>query len=154
MHRFGGRSFAQRCTSPGHGAPPVDGLLGDVPAEHGRVEQPDAAVPEPPEDRELRVEAGHGPRVVLLEHVVEGAALQAVVVDAVAARRGEELPELGRALVRARGRRAQAPEAEEAQEYLMKLPVRFNKLAQRQAKSLAKKPREPKEWAWLNGRVV
>ena len=46
------------------------------------------------------------------------------------------------------------PEAEEAQEYLMKLPVRFNKLAQRQAKSLAKKPREPKEWAWLNGRVV
>ena len=46
------------------------------------------------------------------------------------------------------------PEAEEAQEHLMKLPARFNKLAQRQAKSLAKKPREPKEWAWLNGRVV
>ena len=45
-------------------------------------------------------------------------------------------------------------EAEEAQEHLMKLPARFNKLAQRQAKSLAKKPREPKEWAWLNGRVV
>jgi len=47
-----------------------------------------------------------------------------------------------------------SPEAEEAQEYLMKLPTRFTKLAQRQAKSLAKKPREPKEWAWLNGRVV
>ena len=46
------------------------------------------------------------------------------------------------------------PEAEEAQEYLMKLPTRFNKLAQRQAKSLAKKPREPKEWAWINGRVI
>ena len=46
------------------------------------------------------------------------------------------------------------PEAEQAQEHLMKLPARFNKLAQRQAKSLAKKPREPKEWAWLNGRVV
>ena len=43
---------------------------------------------------------------------------------------------------------------EEAQEYLMKLPTRFNKLAQRQAKSLAKKPREPKEWAWINGRVI
>ena len=40
------------------------------------------------------------------------------------------------------------------QSHLMKLPARFNKLAQRQAKSLAKKPREPKEWAWLNGRVV
>tara|TARA_B100000795_G_C22422109_1_gene294877 strand:- start:138 stop:398 length:261 start_codon:yes stop_codon:yes gene_type:complete len=46
------------------------------------------------------------------------------------------------------------PEAEEAQEYLMKLPTRFNKLAQRQAKSLAKKAREPKEWAWINGRVI
>ena len=46
------------------------------------------------------------------------------------------------------------PEAEEAQEYLMKLPTRFNKLAQRQAKSLAKKPRAPKEWAWINGRVI
>ena len=46
------------------------------------------------------------------------------------------------------------PEAEQAQEYLMKLPTRFNKLAQRQAKSLAKKPREPKEWAWINGRVI
>tara|TARA_B100000795_G_C22586549_1_gene355831 strand:- start:373 stop:633 length:261 start_codon:yes stop_codon:yes gene_type:complete len=46
------------------------------------------------------------------------------------------------------------PEAEEAQEYLMKLPTRFNKLALRQAKSLAKKPRAPKEWAWINGRVI
>jgi len=46
------------------------------------------------------------------------------------------------------------PEAEEAQEYLMKLPVRFTKLAQRQQKSLDKAPREPRPWAWLNGREL
>jgi len=46
------------------------------------------------------------------------------------------------------------PEAQEAQEYLAKLPRRFTKLAERQEKTLAKTPREPREWAWLNGRVL
>ena len=46
------------------------------------------------------------------------------------------------------------PEAEEAQEYLMKLPVRFTKLAQRQQKAFDKAPREPRPWAWLNGREL
>ena len=45
-------------------------------------------------------------------------------------------------------------EAEEAQEYLMKLPVRFTKLAQRQQKAFDKAPREPRPWAWLNGREL
>ena len=38
------------------------------------------------------------------------------------------------------------PEAQEAQEYLMKLPKRFTKLAQRQEKSLAKSPRVARPW--------
>ena len=46
------------------------------------------------------------------------------------------------------------PEAQEAQEYLAKLPVRFRKLAQRQQKSLAKTAREPRPWPWLNDRLV
>ena len=46
------------------------------------------------------------------------------------------------------------PEAQEAQEYLAKLPVRFRKLAQRQQKSLAKTAREPRPWPWLNDRVI
>jgi len=44
------------------------------------------------------------------------------------------------------------PEAQEAQEYLMKLPNRFTKLAQRQEKSLAKSPRVARPWAWLHNR--
>ena len=47
-----------------------------------------------------------------------------------------------------------SPEAQEAQEYLCKLPNRFRKLAQRQQKAFDKAPREPREWAWLNGRVL
>ena len=46
------------------------------------------------------------------------------------------------------------PEAQEAQEYLMKLPNRFTKLAQRQEKSLAKTPRVPRPWPWLHNRPV
>jgi len=46
------------------------------------------------------------------------------------------------------------PEAQEAQEYLCKLPVRFRKLAQRQQKSLAKQAREPRPWPWLNDKMV
>jgi len=47
-----------------------------------------------------------------------------------------------------------SPEAQEAQEYVMKVPTRFRKLAQRQQKSFSKAPREPREWAWLNNRMV
>ncbi|KAL3893282.1 MAG: hypothetical protein SGPRY_014338, partial [Prymnesium sp.] len=47
-----------------------------------------------------------------------------------------------------------SPEAQEAQEYLCKLPKRFTKLAERQQKTLSKHPREPREWSWLNGRVL
>jgi len=46
------------------------------------------------------------------------------------------------------------PEAAEAQEYLMKLPTRFTKLAQRQQKSLAKTPRQKRAWPWLSGREL
>jgi len=48
--------------------------------------------------------------------------------------------------------RVTAPEAVEAQEYLMKLPTRYRKLAERGQKTLAKNPREPIEWSWLNDR--
>jgi acyl-[acyl-carrier-protein] desaturase len=44
------------------------------------------------------------------------------------------------------------PEAQEAQEYLGKLPVRFRKLANRQQKQLQKTPREVRPWPWINGR--
>jgi len=47
-----------------------------------------------------------------------------------------------------------SPEAQEAQEYVCKLPKRFTKLAQRQQKSFDKQPREPRPWSWLNGRVL
>ena len=46
------------------------------------------------------------------------------------------------------------PEAQEAQEYLGKLPVRFRKLANRQQKQLAKTPRQVRPWPWINGREV
>jgi len=45
-------------------------------------------------------------------------------------------------------------EAQEAQEYVCKLPNRFTKLAQRQEKALAKTPRVPRPWPWLNGREL
>merc|ERR1711892_768376 len=44
------------------------------------------------------------------------------------------------------------PEAQEAQEYLGKLPVRFRKLAKRQQKQLSKTPREARPWPWINMR--
>ena len=44
------------------------------------------------------------------------------------------------------------PEAQEAQEYLGKLPVRFRKLAKRQQKQLQKTPREVRPWPWINMR--
>ena len=47
-----------------------------------------------------------------------------------------------------------SPEAQEAQEYVCKLPNRFTKLAQRQEKALAKTPRVPRPWPWLNGREL
>jgi len=47
-----------------------------------------------------------------------------------------------------------SPEAQEAQEYLMKLPKRFRKLAERQQKSLAKQPRVAREWPWLHNRAI
>ena len=47
-----------------------------------------------------------------------------------------------------------SPEAQEAQEYLCKLPRRFRKLAERAEKSLAKSPRAPREWAWLGNREL
>ena len=46
------------------------------------------------------------------------------------------------------------PEAQEAQEYVAKLPKLFRSLAKRQAKAFSKSPREPREWEWLNGRVL
>jgi len=46
------------------------------------------------------------------------------------------------------------PEAQEAQEYLGKLPVRFRKLANRQQKQLAKTPRQVRPWPWINDREV
>jgi acyl-[acyl-carrier-protein] desaturase len=46
------------------------------------------------------------------------------------------------------------PEAQEAQEYLGKLPVRFRKLAQRQQRTLSKTAREPRPWPWLNNREL
>ena len=44
------------------------------------------------------------------------------------------------------------PEAQEAQEYLGKLPLRFRKLAKRQQKQLQKTPREVRPWPWINMR--
>jgi len=44
--------------------------------------------------------------------------------------------------------------AAEAQEYVLKLPNRFRKLAERQAKKDAKTTREPVAWSWLNDRKV
>merc|ERR1711865_1313677 len=44
------------------------------------------------------------------------------------------------------------PEAQEAREYLGKLPVRFRKLAKRQQKQLSKTPREARPWPWINMR--
>jgi len=45
-----------------------------------------------------------------------------------------------------------SPEAQEAQDYLCKLPRRFTKLAERGQKSLAKNPRVARKWSWLNDR--
>jgi len=47
-----------------------------------------------------------------------------------------------------------SPEAQEAQEYLCKLPRRFTKLAERGQKSLAKNPREARKWKWLRDREM
>jgi len=47
-----------------------------------------------------------------------------------------------------------SPEAQEAQEFLARLPARFRKLAERQEKAFARTPREPREWSWLHGRVL
>lgn len=47
-----------------------------------------------------------------------------------------------------------SPEAQEAQDYLCKLPRRFKKLAERNQKQLEKNPREKREWNWLSNRVV
>mmetsp|Transcript_20992 Transcript_20992/g.34677 ORF Transcript_20992/g.34677 Transcript_20992/m.34677 type:complete len:416 (-) Transcript_20992:419-1666(-) len=44
-------------------------------------------------------------------------------------------------------------EAQEAQDYLCKLPRRFRKLADRGQKTLQKTPRTPREWSWIKNRV-
>jgi len=47
-----------------------------------------------------------------------------------------------------------SPEAQEAQDYLCKLPRRFKKLAERGQKKLDSHPREARKWSWLNDRMA